>query len=315
MYSWDFFKSLMPHAHLVRNVAVVGHMQHGKTTLVDNLVGVTHSFDEVRTKKRAERGGKAAGDGERYTDSRVDEQQRGLSIKAAPISLLLQAANEKHYLFNLLDTPGHTNFGDEVSASLRLADGVLLVVDCIEGVVSTTERLIRHAIGERLPILLLINQLVRYSRIRAHAFSLSLRSVPIPSFYSSCSLPSFLSSVPQDRLILELKLPPLDAYFKLRQVVEEVNTVISTASGNTHPRLSPELGSVVFGSATQNWSFSLTSFAEIYADIAARRCPPTALGRASGATFITMGAATASRARRPGRRAEDLRAVCAGAAV
>ena len=73
--------------------------------------------------------------------------------------------------------------------------------------------------------------------------------------------------MPQDRLILELKLPPLDAYFKLRQVVEEVNTVISTASGNTHPRLSPELGSVVFGSATQNWSFSLSSFAEIYSDI------------------------------------------------
>ena len=88
------------------------------------------------------------------------------------------------------------------------------MVDCVEGVVSTTERLIRHCIGERLPIVLLPNQI--------------------------------------DRLALELKLPPVDAYFKLRQVIEEVNVVINAASGGSHPRVSPEAGSVVFGSATQD---------------------------------------------------------------
>ena len=88
-YSHEFFTSLMPHSHLVRNVAIVGHMSHGKTSLVDNLVGMTHLFDDARVKQRAERGGRKE-EGERYTDSRVDEQKRGLSIKAAPISLLLQ---------------------------------------------------------------------------------------------------------------------------------------------------------------------------------------------------------------------------------
>ena len=203
-------------------------MQHGKTMLVDNLVGRTHVFDEARTKRRAERGGRAE-DGERYTDSRVDEQKRGLSIKASPLSLLLQTQSEKHYLFNLIDTPGHTCFGDEVSAGLRLADGVLLVVDCVEGVVATTERLIRHVLGEQLPLVLCLNQL--------------------------------------DRLILELKMPPVDAYFKLRQVIEEVNTIILAASGGSHPRVSPEAGSVVFASATQDWCFSLESFASLYAEV------------------------------------------------
>jgi len=102
-------------------------------------------------------------------------------------------------------------------------------VDCVEGVVSTTERLIRHVVGEKLPIVLLVNQL--------------------------------------DRLMLELKLPPADAYFKLRQVINEVNTVIHAASNGTAPKVSPEAGSVVFASATQNWCFTLSSFATIYADI------------------------------------------------
>ena len=193
VYKPAFLQSLMAHANLVRNVAVVGHHAHGKTTLVDNLVGQTHCFDEARQKKRDAK--HKEGENERYTDSRVDEQKRGLSIKATPVTLLLQTLSEKHHLVNLIDTPGHTNFADEVTAALRLADGALLVVDAVEGVCPTTDRLIRHVIAEKLPIVLCVNKI--------------------------------------DRLILELKLPPADAFFKLRQVIEEVNTVIREASAAT----------------------------------------------------------------------------------
>lgn len=67
-----------------------------------------------------------------------------MSIKASPITLLLQDFKEKHYLINFVDTPGHPNFLGEVVAGLRLCDGVLLVVDAIEGVMLMTEKIIKH---------------------------------------------------------------------------------------------------------------------------------------------------------------------------
>ena len=83
---------------------------------------------------------------------------------------------------------GHTNFINEVVAATRLADGVVIVVDIVEGVMVNTEQVIKHCVREGLAMTLVINKM--------------------------------------DRLILELKLPPADAYFKVRHAIEEVNTVI-----------------------------------------------------------------------------------------
>lgn len=186
----------------------------------------THDISDQLEKRT----GKRKDEQLRYTDIHVLERERGLSIKASPMSLVLQGTKGKSHLVNMIDTPGHVNFSDEVAASLRLADGVVLVVDVIEGVQVTTEQAIRHAVLEDLPLVLVVNKM--------------------------------------DRLILELKIPPSDAYFKLKHVVEEVNTVIeSTIPGKgERRRVSPEKGNVAFACSSMDWVFTLPSFAHMYAD-------------------------------------------------
>jgi U5 small nuclear ribonucleoprotein component len=166
----------------------------------------------------------------RYMDNRQDEQDREVSIKATPLTVAMPASSGKHLLFNFMDTPGHVNFSDEVTASLRLADAVLLVVDAVEGVMCVTERVIKHAARDRLPIVVFVNKM--------------------------------------DRLILELKLPPADAFHKIRHVLEEVNAVIEAAYGGGEdcPFADPAKGTVCFGSALYGWSFTLESFARLYAE-------------------------------------------------
>jgi 116 kDa U5 small nuclear ribonucleoprotein component len=225
-HSRDFMADLMNFPEQIRNIAFAGHLHHGKTAFLDMLVMETHDLNE-RLEKRI---GRKRDEQLRYTDVHFLERERGLSIKAAPMSLVLQGTRGKSHLVNILDTPGHVNFVDEVASSLRLVDGVVLIVDVVEGVQVNTEQIIRHAVLEDLPLTLVINKM--------------------------------------DRLILELKLPPKDAYFKLKHVVEEVNTVIE----NTLPRqgekrrLSPEKGNVAFACSSTGWCFTLSSFAKMYAD-------------------------------------------------
>lgn len=222
----SFMTDLMNFPEQTRNVALAGHLHHGKTAFMDMLVLETHDIND-RLEKRT---GKNRDEQMRYTDVHVTERDRGLSVKASPMSLVLQSTKGKSHLVNVIDTPGHVNFVDEVAASLRLVDGVCLVVDVVEGVQVNAEQIIRHAVLEDIPMTLIINKM--------------------------------------DRLILELKLPPNDAYFKLRHVVEEVNTVIE----NTMPgrgeerRLSPEKGNVLFACADMGWCFTLQSFSKMYSD-------------------------------------------------
>ncbi|KAK6437221.1 hypothetical protein LTR95_006582 [Oleoguttula sp. CCFEE 5521] len=221
-----FVADLMGFPEQIRNIALVGHLHHGKTSVMDMLVMQTHdvaSFWDGKT-------GKAQDDRLRYTDTHLLEHERGVSIKASPMSLPLQATSGKTHLFNMIDTPGHVNFADEVAASMRLVDGVVVVVDVVEGVQVQTELAIKHAVLANLPIVLLVNKM--------------------------------------DRLILELKLPPADAYFKLKHVVEEVNTYIeSVIPGRGEKfRVSPEKGNVAFACSSMNWCFTLQSFSKMYAE-------------------------------------------------
>lgn len=225
-YSREFMTDLLNYPEQTRNIALAGHLHHGKTAFMDMLVKQTHDLTERLDKKT----GKRKDEQLRYTDVNFLERERGLSTKSAPMSLVLQGTRGKSHLFNIIDTPGHVNFVDEVAAALRLVDGVVLVVDVVEGVNINTEQIIKYAVLEDLPLTLVVNKM--------------------------------------DRLILELKLPPNDAYFKLKHVVEEVNTVIeNTLPGQGEKRrLSPEKGNVAFASSNMEWVFTLQSFAKMYSD-------------------------------------------------
>ncbi len=224
-YSREFMTDLMNFPQQIRNIALAGHLHHGKTAFMDMLVMQTHDISGRLEKKT----GRKKDEQLRYTDVHILERERGLSIKAAPMSLVLQGTGGKSHLLNILDTPGHVNFVDEVASSVRLVDGVVLVVDVVEGVQINTEQIITHAVLEDLPLTLVVNKM--------------------------------------DRLILELKLPPTDAYFKLKHVIEEVNTVIeNTLPGQGEKRrLSPEKGNVAFACSSMGWCFTLPSFARMYA--------------------------------------------------
>ncbi|KAL4802864.1 P-loop containing nucleoside triphosphate hydrolase protein [Aspergillus unguis] len=225
-YSREFMTDLLNFPEQTRNVALVGHLHHGKTAFMDMLVMQTHDLAERLDRKT----GRKREEQLRYTDVHHLERERGLSIKSAPMSLVLQNSKGKSHLFNILDTPGHVNFIDEVAASSRLVDGVVLLIDVVEGVQANTEQIIKHAVLEDLPLTLVVNKM--------------------------------------DRLILELKIPPNDAYFKLKHVIEEVNTMIEdiVPGRGEKKRLSPEKGNVAFACASMKWCFTLQSFAKMYSE-------------------------------------------------
>ncbi|KAF7236546.1 hypothetical protein EYD10_16704 [Varanus komodoensis] len=206
VYEMDFLADLMDNSELIRNVTLCGHLHHGKTCFVDCLIEQTHP--EIR---------------KRY------DQDRGVGIKSTPVTIVLPDTKGKSFLFNIMDTPGHVNFSDEVTAGLRISDGVVLFIDAAEGVMLNTERLIKHAVQEKLAVTVCINKI--------------------------------------DRLILELKLPPTDAYYKLRHIVDEVNGLISMYSTDENLILSPLLGNVCFASSQYSICFTLGSFAKIYTDM------------------------------------------------
>lgn len=217
-YNMEFLADLMDTPELIRNVTLCGHLHHGKTSFVDCLIEQTHPEIYSSDDKDI-----------RYTDTLFTEQERGVSIKASPVTLVLPDSRNKSYLMNLFDTPGHVNFSDEVTAAFRISDGVVIFIDAAEGIMLNTERLLKHAVQEKLPVTICLNKI--------------------------------------DRLMLELKLPPTDAYYKLRHTLEEVNSLLSVYSEDeTGVTVSPLLGNVCFASSYYRFCFTLGSFAKIYSD-------------------------------------------------
>ncbi|QWT17611.1 translational GTPase TypA [Collinsella sp. zg1085] len=128
----------------LRNIAIIAHVDHGKTTLVDKLLRATDAF---RANQQVE---------ERVLDSNDQERERGITILAKNISI-----EYKDVKINVIDTPGHADFGGEVERVLRIADGALLLVDAFEGPMPQTRFVLRHAIDTGLAIMIVINKIDR----------------------------------------------------------------------------------------------------------------------------------------------------------
>jgi len=310
-FTVDEIRVMMDKPHNIRNMSVIAHVDHGKSTLTDSLIGAAGIIAEAK-----------AGDA-RFMDTREDEQARTITIKATAVSLFFSfkeelireqvlvqlrgseaerklaaeeagrpvekkkvvlvaepdaeednaaesaaagdaAAEEApkevaevaprpaegeprkvvlglsssrvddegvvvhDFLINLIDSPGHVDFSSEVTAALRVTDGALVVVDCIEGVCVQTETVLRQAIAERIKPVLWVNKL--------------------------------------DRIFLELHMDPEDAYQNFCRAIESANVIIATYKDELMGALEvyPEEGTVGFGAGLHGWGFTLDRFARLY---------------------------------------------------
>ena len=128
----------------IRNIAIIAHVDHGKTTMVDQMLKATDAFRENQQIQ------------ERILDSNDQERERGITILAKNISI-----EYKGVKINVIDTPGHADFGGEVERVLKMADGALLLVDAAEGPMPQTRFVLRHAIDAGLSIMMVVNKIDR----------------------------------------------------------------------------------------------------------------------------------------------------------
>ena len=152
-----------PHAQTSRNLAIVAHVDHGKTTLVDALLWQSGAF----------RANQDVAD--RVMDSMDLEREKGITILAKNT-----AVRYGDIKLNIVDTPGHADFGGEVERGLTMVDGVLLLVDASEGPLPQTRFVLRKALEARLPVILVINKIDRPDARIGEVDRRGLRAVPRP---------------------------------------------------------------------------------------------------------------------------------------
>lgn len=216
-------KDLMHNLDRIRNIGIAAHIDHGKTTFSDNLLAGCGMMSEDLAGKQL------------VLDYEEQEQDRGITINTASASMV-HKFEEKEYLINLLDTPGHVDFGGDVTRAMRAVDGAIVLVCAVEGAMPQTETVLRQAIREKVKPVLFINKV--------------------------------------DRLINELKLTPEEMQQRFIKIISKYNQLLNNIvpkelKGKWNVKV--EDGTVAFGSAYYNWAISASymkktglSFRDIY---------------------------------------------------
>ena len=216
-------KNLMNKLDQIRNIGIAAHIDHGKTTLSDNLLAGCGMMSEDLAGKQL------------VLDYDEQEQDRGITINTASASMVHEFEGQE-YLVNLLDTPGHVDFGGDVTRAMRAVDGCIVVVCAVEGAMPQTETVIRQALRERVKPILFINKV--------------------------------------DRLINELRVTPEEMQQRFVKIISKFNELLNKMvpeefRGKWDVKV--ENGSVAFGSAYYNWAISAPymeksglSFKDIY---------------------------------------------------
>lgn len=200
---------IMGNIDQIRNIAIIAHVHHGKTALTDSLLAKAGLISKS-----------VAGD-VLYTNYEAVEKDRRMTVKSAYISLGFEHES-KDYLINLIDTPGHVDFGGDVTRAMRAVDGVVLVVDPVEGIMPQTETVLRQAMKEKTKPVLFINK--------------------------------------TDRLLNELRLTPEQTQQRLTELILNINRLIEEYAPIEFAekwKVNVEDGSVCFGSATKRWAVSV----------------------------------------------------------
>src|SRR5882757_7713338 len=137
----------MPTRNDIRNVAIVAHVDHGKTTLVDAMLWQAGAF---RSNQHVD---------ERVMDSNDLEREKGITILAKNTAVHFRSPKDgSDTVINIIDTPGHADFGGEVERGLSMVDGVVLLVDASEGPLTQTRFVLRKALNAKMPVILVINK-------------------------------------------------------------------------------------------------------------------------------------------------------------
>jgi elongation factor 2 len=225
--SIDKIKRMTSKQENIRNIATSAHIHHGKTAFTDNLLAAAGLMSE-----------KNAGDLDSgmATWQHSDEQERLMTVDSANVSMAHEYRGQE-YLINLIDTPGHVDFGGNVTRAMRAIDGTFVLVCAVEGIMPQTETVLRQALKERVKPVLFINKV--------------------------------------DRLIKELQLEPDGMQKRFAKIIQEFNLLIEQIAEEDLKeawKVDVNDGSVAFGSAAENWALSVpfmkkkgVSFKDIYA--------------------------------------------------